>query len=79
MDAAAKFLDALERDYLKLLRMPGMGAKREFENPRFVDLRSWPVSGFRNYLIFYRRISSGIEIVRVLHGARDIESIFEDA
>jgi toxin ParE1/3/4 len=25
-----------------------------------------------NYLIFYRPISDGIEIVRVLHGARDI-------
>jgi toxin ParE1/3/4 len=29
-----------------------------------------------NYLIFYRPLADGIEIVRVLHGARDIDSLF---
>jgi toxin ParE1/3/4 len=33
----------------------------------------WPIKGFANYLIFYRMRSNSIEIVRVLHGARDIE------
>jgi plasmid stabilization system protein ParE len=28
-------------------------------------------------MIFYRVVTNSIEIVRVLHGARDIESIFE--
>jgi plasmid stabilization system protein ParE len=27
---------------------------------------------FRNYLVFYRTTSDGIEILRVLHGARDL-------
>jgi hypothetical protein len=31
----------------------------------------------RNFMIFYHPLSNGIEIVRVLHGARDIESLFE--
>ena len=38
------------------------------------DLRSFPVG---SYLIFYRPIQSGVEIVRVLHGSRDIEALFE--
>ena len=38
------------------------------------DLRSFPVG---NYIIIYRPISDGVEIVRVLHGSRDIESLFE--
>jgi toxin ParE1/3/4 len=36
---------------------------------------SFPVG---NYLIFYRIASDGIEIVRVLHGARDLPAIFRD-
>lgn len=30
-----------------------------------------------NYVIFYRPIANGIDVIRVLHGSRDIESIFE--
>jgi len=32
---------------------------------------------FGRYVIFYHALGDAIEIVRVLHGARDIESIFE--
>lgn len=38
-------------------------------------LRSFLV---KNYLIFYRPIDQGIEIVRILHGLQDIETIFQD-
>ncbi len=31
---------------------------------------------FGRYMIFYLSIPGGIEIVRVLHGARDIERLF---
>lgn len=36
-------------------------------------LRSFPVG---RYVIFYRIVQDGVEIVRVLHGARDLDSIF---
>ena len=39
------------------------------------DIRSMPVG---RYVIFYLPLPSGIEIVRVLHGARDIESVLRD-
>lgn len=32
---------------------------------------------FGRYIIFYRVVRKAVEIVRVLHGARDIPSIFE--
>jgi hypothetical protein len=32
---------------------------------------------FGGYVIFYHVVTNAIEIVRVLHGGRDIESIFE--
>ena len=38
------------------------------------ELRSFPVD---NYIIFYRPISEGIQVIRVLHGARDIPPLFD--
>ncbi|HEX6860639.1 MAG TPA: type II toxin-antitoxin system RelE/ParE family toxin [Caulobacteraceae bacterium] len=45
---------------------PGMGRAREDLAP---GLRTFPVG---EYLIFYRAIKGGIDIVRLLHGRRDI-------
>ena len=53
-----------------LARNPAAGRER----PELVsDLRSFLVG---RYILFYRPIDDGVEIVRVLHGARDIDSIF---
>jgi toxin ParE1/3/4 len=38
-------------------------------------LRSLP---FRRYVIFYVPLGEGVDIVRVLHSARDIEALFDD-
>jgi toxin ParE1/3/4 len=78
VDAARRFLDSVWRDFERLAEQPGMGAIREFNNARAAHIRSWPVRGFRNYLIFYRPIENGVKIIRVLHGARDIAAIFEE-
>jgi len=37
-------------------------------------LRSFPVG---SYVIFYRPMENGVEIVRVLHGARDLPPLFD--
>jgi toxin ParE1/3/4 len=52
--------------------MPGCGR----EEPKLgADLRSFPVG---SYLIFYRPAANGIALVRVLHGARDINPEYFD-
>ena len=76
IDAALRFLDAADATFLDLLAFPGMGAVRDVKNDQLGELRSWAVRGFANYLIFYRVTNEGIEIVRVLHGARDIDRQF---
>jgi len=40
-------------------------------------MRVFPVKSFENYLVFYRPIRDGIEVVRVIHGARDASRVFE--
>lgn len=77
MDAALRFLDAADGELSRLADMPGLGRHREFSNPLLADIRSWAIRGFPQHLIFYRPVKHGIEVVRVLHGARDIDSLFE--
>jgi toxin ParE1/3/4 len=44
--------------------------QREELSPR---LRSFPVG---SYIIFYRPTQDGVEIARILHGARDFPPLF---
>jgi hypothetical protein len=43
---------------------------------RFVEMVDVPVKGFESYLVFYLPHQNGIDMIRVIHGARDIESLF---
>jgi toxin ParE1/3/4 len=73
--AALRFLEQAERTFASLAEMPGMGSSYAVRRSKFGDLRCFPVSGFRNYLIFYDRTESTVEIVRVLHGARNLAAL----
>lgn len=70
------FLRACNIGIQALAQMPELGRARNFRNPRFSSVRAWPVKGFERYLIFYRPLADGIEILRVIHGARDLERLF---
>jgi toxin ParE1/3/4 len=74
-DAAARFLDAVEATYRELRRSPMRWPIYPLSHPRVAEVRKRAVIGFRNYLVFYRVEGGVVEIVRVLHGARDIPSI----
>ena len=75
--AAARFMDAVDETVRATLKMPGAGRPREFNNPALAGMRSRLVKDFENYLVFYRSTDVGIEVLRVLHGARDILAIFQ--
>ena len=71
---ANRFLSSAEATFERLADMPGLGSPCLIE---YVDqpIRVWPVRGFRNYLVFYREVDTGIEVIRILHGARDWQAI----
>ena len=66
-DRADAVTDAILDACLRLADTPGMGTAL----PGMPGWRSYSVNG---YLILFRPIPRGIEIERVVHGARDIES-----
>ncbi|HVP13352.1 MAG TPA: type II toxin-antitoxin system RelE/ParE family toxin [Phycisphaerae bacterium] len=79
LDAAERFLAAAHNTVKRLLEAPEIGRLRLFSDSRLRGIRSWPVRGFESWLIFYRPLPDGIEILRVLHGARDVEATLEEA
>ena len=76
LDAADRFLDATESTFQRLAEHPHIGVACGFSG-EFADLRRYSVRGSPNYLVFYRIREQSVEIIRVLHGARDIEAMFE--
>lgn len=72
-DAADRVVSAFEKQVTLLGNQPELGQLK----PKLRGLRLWPVTDFPNYLIFYRQREGRIEIVRILHGARDLPSILE--
>jgi toxin ParE1/3/4 len=77
-EAAVRFLQALDTTLEKLAAMPELGQRQEFGRAELVEMRAWQVRGFENYVIFYRPMAGGIEVLRVLHAARDIPAFFDD-
>ena len=69
--AAAAFLDALEGAFALLTEQPGIGSTRYAHLLPGTTLRMWPLSGFP-YLIFYLERADILEVIRVLHGVRDL-------
>lgn len=67
--AADGLLDAVDEAARHLARQPLMGRAR----PELAaELRSFPVG---RYVLFYRPVAGGVELVRVLHSARDIREL----
>ncbi len=68
--AADQFIDTIYQKCLLLTDSPGIGQSREELLP---GMRSFPV---KRYIIFYREMGNKLEVVRVLSGYRDLDSLF---
>jgi toxin ParE1/3/4 len=69
--AALRHVDRLEEACWKLAKNPQLGSERDDLLP---NLRAWSVG---KYVIFFRPAEDGVEVVRVVHGARDHGKLFE--
>ena len=70
IEAADRVLDALDNAMIKLAKNPGIGHRRDEltdKRHRFLLVYS--------YLIVYRHETKPLRIIRVLHAARDVQSI----
>jgi len=70
--AAVRVLREIRTAIRKLALHPGLGHKRE-------DLTEMPILFYAvySYLIVYRPDIKPLRVLRILHGARDVQSILE--
>jgi toxin ParE1/3/4 len=75
VNIALRFLDAAEAAFDRLRSFPGVGTRRHFLHSELKDVRSWPIPGFEKHVIFYRASSDLVDVLRVMHTARDLDRI----
>lgn len=78
IDAALRFLDAID-DALQSIRLhPKRYPLVEIDDDRLRGIRRRGVDGFARFLVFYALHGRTIDVIRVLHGARDIPSVLSE-
>ena len=70
-EAANRFFIAAEEAFELLRRHPRIGRLRSFS---VTGVRSWVIPDFQNYIVFYLAGETEVQILAVLHGARDLSS-----
>ena len=69
-EAANRWIQNLQDTCQLLATQPEMGEKRS--DLGITDCRSFSVG---SYVIFFRRVTNGIEVARVFHGSRDVREL----
>lgn len=75
LGTADQFFAATRHWRRQLALHPELGRSRKFRRPELTGLRSLNCGGrFSNYLVFYHLTRGNPVIIRIIHGARDLES-----
>jgi toxin ParE1/3/4 len=76
VDVALGFLSASHETFALLAENPNMGWASRLKNPALKTLRVFHVSSFEKMLILYRPLPTGVDILRVVHGSRNLRALF---
>lgn len=72
---AKRWEKAVTAAVLRVVSRPAAGAPCRFRPSELRGLRRATISGFPRHLLFYRFDEAEIHILRVVHGARDLERL----
>ena len=78
MKLAQRWEKAVTSTLLRIAKVPHAGAPSRFKADELRGTRWLPVAGFPMHLVFYRFREDQIRVLRVVHGARDLEALFSD-
>jgi toxin ParE1/3/4 len=73
-----RFLARCEAGFERIAAFPESGTRVRLRHPKLKGCRFILVPDFDKILIFYKSSEGKIQIVRVLHGARNIETLDEE-
>ena len=73
---ARRWEEAVTSVLLRIVTSPVAGAPCAFKAPDLLGVRRTPVPRFPKHLVFYRFRNDELTVLRIVHGARDLESLF---
>lgn len=75
-EAAERVLKAIGATFDLISDQPECGVLYRTRNRELQSIRMLPVTGYSNYLIFYRVHAEAVRILYVVHGARHLLRLF---
>jgi plasmid stabilization system protein ParE len=75
LDAALRFLDAIEATVELLCQFPESGGTAPTARPEAEGLRAKLVNGFGSYVVLYFITAETIDIARVIRGGQELDMI----
>ena len=69
LDAADRLLDKIQAAFVSIAAHPGIGTPRAELGRR---VRAFSVGA---YVVYFRTVEEGVEIIRVMHGARNVTDL----
>ena len=76
LEVALRFLAAGHETFALLASQPNIGWPAHLQHPALKTLRVFRVTGFERMLILYRPLPNGVDILRVVHGSRNLQALF---
>ena len=73
---AKRWEKAVTAAVLRIVDAPLAGNPCEFGAPALIGMRRKAIVGFPRHLLFYTVNEAEVFLLRVIHGARDLESLF---
>jgi len=76
---ADRLLAVADEAFERLALNPSMGTVWRSTRPHLRGIRSYPMPApYRSYIVVYRVTEAQLEVIAVLHGARDLEGLLGD-
>jgi toxin ParE1/3/4 len=73
---AKRWEKAVTSTLLRIYKNPAAGTPCAFRLAELRDVRRTQITGFPKHLMFYLFRGAEVFILRIVHGARDLESLF---
>jgi toxin ParE1/3/4 len=76
LEVARRFLATGHETFAVLATQPNIGWPSRLKHAALKTLRVFRVTGFERMLILYRPLPHGVDILRVVHGSRNLQTLF---
>jgi toxin ParE1/3/4 len=76
LEVALRFLAAGQETFALLAAHPNIGWSSRLKRSALKTLRVFRVKGFERMLILYGPFTNGVDILRVVHGSRNLQALF---